>query len=884
MKHYSIDELLQTDISKMMRQYLEIKDKNRDLILFYRLGDFYELFFEDAYIASRELELTLTGRDCGLEERAPMCGVPHHSVEGYIAKMVEQGYKIGICEQMEDPRECKGIVKREIVRIITPGTVTGDSALTGDKNNFLCSAYMDDVGVSMVFADVSTGEIDVLKTVTGGDIISHILSGFAKYQPRELIFNSRLGFNKKLMEELKLRFSPVVNIKGEEYYKFDFAAEKINRRFSNEEIKAYSLNDSAQSVLALYAILDYLEETQKNELKHIRTFECYEEKDFVDIDISTKRSLELTETMRDGKKKGSLLWVLDYTNTAMGARLLRKYTDMPLKSAVAVSQRHEAVRELFENNALRTALFSILSNVYDIERLASKVAYRNINAREMVSLKNSLMRIPEIKREIASLKSPLIKAVERDCGDLTDISELIDKAIKEDAVIQITEGDIINDGYNEMLDKYRDAQKNGSRWLAELEAREKEKTGIKNLKTGYNRVFGYYIEVTASNLSLVPEEYIRKQTLTNAERYITPELKEIESTLLNAKERGNSLEYEIFCSVREVLFENIERLQNAAKALARLDVYASLAEAAYKNNYVRPEINMEGKIIIKDGRHPVVEKMLEDGGFVANDTYLDKKDNSFSIITGPNMAGKSTYMRQNALICLMSQIGSFVPAAMASLPIVDKIFTRVGASDDLSAGQSTFMVEMNEVSNILHNATSDSLIILDEIGRGTSTFDGLSIAWAVVEYILNKIGAKTLFATHYHELSILEDRLKGIRNYSVAVRKRGDDITFLRKIIEGGCDDSFGIGVAKLAGVPSPVIKRAKEILSTLESKEIAVKDVNLKGKLIEEDEYEDEQVELSSIVDTDILDELKAIDTSNMTPIQALTLLDDLSKRAKTL
>ncbi len=873
-------------ISDMMKQYLKIKKNHRDLILFYRLGDFYEMFFEDAIVASRELELTLTGRDCGLDERAPMCGVPHHSAEGYIAKMTEKGYKVGICEQLENPKEVKGIVKRDIVRIITPGTVMEESCLDGKKNNYLCSAYLDDVGVSLVFADVSTGEINVLKTVCEGDLFERILSGFSKYHPREIIINDKINKNRKFIERVKLDFSPVINVNDENFYSFDNALLKINARFSREELEKYSLNESIQTMLALYAILDYLEETQKNELSHMNNFDYYDDKDFADIDLSGRKSLEITETMRDGKKKGSLLWILDDTDTAMGARLLRRYTELPLKNELAIVKRHSIVEELFKENDKRGRIKELLSQVYDIERLCSKIAYKSVNGKELVSLKGSIKLIPEIKNLISTMSSQLIREIDRDMDSLSDLTELIENSISEKAPATITEGDVIKDGYNAELDKYRKALRHTAEWLAEIEAREKERTGIKNLKTGYNKVFGYYIEVTASYLNLVPEDYIRKQTLTNAERYITPELKELEAAVLEATEKGNSLEYQLFVEIRDVLFENMLRLKTTAKAVAKLDVFCSLAEVAYKNNYVRPQIETTGKIIIKSGRHPVVEKMLPDGGFVANDTYLDNKEESFAIITGPNMAGKSTYMRQVALICLMSQVGSFVPASSAQLPVIDKFFTRVGASDDLSRGQSTFMVEMSEVANILKSATPKSLLILDEIGRGTSTFDGLSIAWSVVEYVINKIGAKTLFATHYHELSILENRLKGVKNYSVAVRKRGEDITFLRKIIEGGCDDSFGVEVAKLAGVPNLVLKRAREILRILESKDIAVNEINLKGKAIGdfEDMEEDNQMELSGVVNSDILDELKTMEITSMTPIQAMTVLDDLIKRAKSL
>ena len=881
MGKYNLEELLNSGITNMMKQYVLLKLENQDKLIFYRLGDFYEMFFDDAIIASKELELTLTGRDCGLPERAPMCGIPHHAVSGYLNKLIEKGYKVAICEQVEDPKTAQGIVRREIVRVVTPGTVTDDASLFDEKNNFLCSLYGDEVATGLVFVDVSTGELNIIKPVTDKDYIFKVLSELSKYSPKEILINEKTGKNKKLIEEIQKKFSPLINYISEDRYDFSSAKELIGDRFSKEEIDKADLYNSVQSVYALYMLMDYLENTQLNELKHVNSFEYYEDCDFAYIDISTKRNLELTETLREKKKTGSLLGVLDKTNTSMGARLLRHYIEMPLKSPVHITNRLNAVEELYTKTDVREKLCEFLDKIYDIERLATKVSYRSANGRDLIALKHSLKMIPEIKEVLKDVSSFILKDIDKNLDPMEDMVDLLERALLEEQPITITEGDIIKEGYNEKLDELQKAKKEGKAWIFDIEAQEKEKTGIKNLKVGYNKVFGYFIEVTKSYLSMVPDYFIRKQTLANCERYITEKLKEVENLVIGAEEKSVNLEYQLFTEIRDTLFDNLERVQKTAKALAKLDVLCSFAFVAYKNHYVKPQITTDGTIVIKEGRHPVVEQMVKTGAFIPNDTYLNLSDNSFAIITGPNMAGKSTYMRQVALMSVMAQIGSFVPARSATLPVVDKIFTRVGASDDLASGQSTFMVEMSEVANILKNATKDSLIILDEIGRGTSTFDGLSIAWSVVEYILKKISAKTLFATHYHELTILEDKLKGVKNYQIAVKKRGDDITFLRKIIEGGTDDSFGIEVSKLAGVPDEVVRRAKEIVKILESKEIAVNDINLKAipAPVKEDK---EQIGFSSIVDDSVMKTLKTIDVTTLTPVEALNILNDLSRKVK--
>ena len=868
-------------ISPMMKQYLNIKIENEEYIIFYRLGDFYEMFFNDAITVSSELELTLTGRDCGLPERAPMCGVPFHSADGYIAKLVARGYKVAVCEQLTDPAETKGIVERGIIRVITPGTVTDvTNSLDETKNNFLCSVFGDEVAVGMVFADVSTGELNVINPIVE-DRENRILSELCKFTPSEIIINSGMSKNKILVDKISKLTSPCVDVNPDDFYVSSDAINLIKEHFGDDEIANGKISDSSQTMLALYALLDYLFDTQKNELKHVNSLEVFDDEQFVDIDLSTKRNLELTETLREKKKYGSLLGVLDKTGTSMGARLLRSYIDRPLKNLNGILKRHNAVDELIKESILREELSKELKEICDIERLCSRISYRNANARDLISLKNSLLKIPSVKEKLKNIKAPLLKEINSELDCMADITDLIEKAINDDPPFSVRDGNMIKDGYDATLDNYRLAMTDGKTWLAEVEAEEKEKTGIKGMKVGYNRVFGYYIEVLKSVKDELPDYYIRKQTLTNCERYITPKLKEIESTILGASEKSINLEYDLFCKVREVVYENIVRIQKNAKAIAKLDVMISFAYCAYKNRYVKPEMAADGTVVIKEGRHPVVEQVLKDSYFIPNDTYLDRDKESFSIITGPNMAGKSTYMRQVALIVLMAQIGSFVPCEYAKLPIVDKIFTRVGASDDLASGQSTFMVEMNEVANILKNATSESLIILDEIGRGTSTFDGLSIAWAVVEHIVKNIGAKTLFATHYHELTVLEERMKGIKNYSVAVKKRGDDITFLRKIVEGGTDESFGIEVAKLAGVPNGVVKRAKEIAVVLEGNELSLNEISNKAKKVPERKDEN-QIVFGNMNESEIISKLKSMDVTTLTPIEAMNILFELAKKAK--
>ncbi len=878
MAKYDLKALLESGITPMMKQYLNIKLNNMDCILFYRLGDFYEMFFDDAVTASRELELTLTGRDCGLEERAPMCGVPYHAMDGYIAKLVEKGYKVAICEQMEDPGIAKGIVRRDIIRVVTPGTVTDVKMLDETKNNYLASLYRQDVFTCIVFADVTTGELTISPTVVGDDW-NRLYSEIAKFAPSEMILNEKTASNQKLMTELKQRFVAAINVREDEFYQFDKALGVIEERFGKELIAQKGIDQSAETVLALYALLDYLENTQKNEMRHMNDLECVNAGMFMEIDLSTKRNLELTETMREKKKKGSLLWVLDDTKTSMGARLLRHYIDRPLAAYPSIQERLNAVEELYSGHFMRDSVRETLTGVNDMERLASRISFKSANGRDLVSLKNSLQRVPALQETIAASKTALLQELYHELDPMNDVTAILEMAIVEDPPFTVREGGIIKDGYHDGLTELRRAMREGKDWIAQVEQEEKEKTGIKNLKVGFNKVFGYYLEVTKSYQHLVPDYFIRKQTLANCERYITPKLKEIENVVLGAEEKSIALEYEIFCQVRDLVYENMLRVQKTARAIAKLDFLQSLATVAYKNGYVKPEMVHNGVISIQNGRHPVVEKMLTDALFVPNDTLLNQTGDRFAIITGPNMAGKSTYMRQVALIALMAHLGSFVPADSATITVVDKIFTRVGASDDLASGQSTFMVEMNEVSNILKNATANSLLILDEIGRGTSTFDGLSIAWSVVEYISKKIGAKTLFATHYHELTVLEERLEGVKNYSIAVKKRGDDITFLRKIVNGGTDESFGIEVAKIAGVPNEVIKRAKEVAKVLELNEI-----QFDASKIQKEAEAEEQIHFTQMYDNEIIKELQKMDVTTLTPIEALNKLYEFSKIAKDL
>ncbi len=873
-------------LTPMMQQYGEIKEQYKDCILFFRLGDFYEMFFEDAQLASRELEITLTGRDCGQEERAPMCGVPFHSADAYIAKLINKGYKVAICEQVEDPKEAKGIVRRDVVRVVTPGTVTDAAVLDEKKNNFLACVYKESGGVGLSVVDVTTGEMHATQ-FDEGDLESKLLNELARYSPSEIIGNETFVDDKEIAAQLKNRYHCSV----EYFYNWSFepetAAQKITRQLKVLTLSGTGLSDRTYAIQSVGALLEYLEQTQKIGLSHISSVNYYASSQFMDIDIATRRNLELTETMRDKERKGSLLWVLDKTRTAMGGRTLRKWIEQPLIHCAHINKRLFAVNELVNHTMRRHELGDALKNIYDMERLLSKVIYGSANCRDLIALKKSIGFLPIIKEQLQQCDTGLLKEQYNDLDILEDIKQLIEMSILDDPPFSVREGGLIKDEYHEEVDRLRRATVEGKQWLAQLENEEREKTGIKKLKIGFNKVFGYFLEVTKANMESVPDRYIRKQTLANSERYITPELKEIEDTVLGAEEKIVQLEYHIFCEVREKVAAQIDRIQKSAKAVSNVDVLCALAEVAQKNNYCMPEVNLSDKIVVEDGRHPVVELMLGDLMFVPNETLLDCGETRLSIITGPNMAGKSTYMRQVALIVLMAQLGSFVPAASAKIGIVDKIFTRVGASDDLASGQSTFMVEMSEVANILNNATGKSLLILDEIGRGTSTYDGLSIAWAVIEYVANtkKIGAKTLFATHYHELTELEDKLPGVKNYCIAVKKRGDDITFLRKIIRGGADESYGIEVAKLAGIPQEVIKRAKQILKTLEDADInksALVEIKQKKTVKKTDHIPENQMGMFGLENSEIIDILKKIDVTTMTPIEAMNKLYELQIKAK--
>lgn len=857
------------EFSPMIQQYLNIKEQHKDAILFFRLGDFYEMFFNDAIIASRELEITLTGKECGQEERAPMCGIPYHAVDGYISKLIEKGHKVAICEQLEDPKVTKGMVKRDVIRVVTPGTVIESNMLDEKKNNYIMSIFKKGIHFGIAICDISTGDFYATKIVENNNF-AILLDELAKFSPAEIIVNSFLYNSIEEINEIKKKFNICINNVDDET--FTENKEKIlkdyNIEYDNQKIEL--LDNYSLEIIAINGLLSYFEQTQKIKLNHINHIKLYNLQKYMALDITARRNLELLERQRDKGKKGTLLWVLDKTSTSMGGRLLRKWIGEPLLDVSEINKRLEVVQELKDNGIIRGELQETLKKVYDIERLVGKIAYGNCNGREINSLKNSLMQIPNIKTLLKQTNSELLKILDKQLDSCEDLTNLIDNSIVDDPPITIKEGGIIKFGYNNDVDELKKASTDGKQWLLELEQKEKEETGIKNLKIGFNKVFGYFIEVTKSNLNLVPDRYIRKQTLTNGERYITDKLNELESKILGAEEKLIELEYNLFIEIRDILAKNIKRLQTTANIVAIIDVLCSLATVADDMNYVCPIVDNGGEIDIKNGRHPVIEKMIDSGSFVANDTYLNKQTDRLSIITGPNMAGKSTYMRQVALITLMAQIGSFVPASSAKIGIVDKIFTRVGASDDLSMGQSTFMVEMMEVATILRDATQNSLIILDEIGRGTSTYDGLSIAWAVVEYITDKTkcGAKTLFATHYHELTELESKIEGVKNYSIAVKEKGEDIIFLRKIIEGGTDESYGIHVAKLAGVPQAVVKRSNEILRSLERK-------NMLGQRKTETKKQPEgQLDLYNYKLAEIAHELDKVNLNELTPIDALTTL----------
>ena len=885
----SIKDVDVSVVSPMMQHYIKTKEEYEDCILFYRLGDFYEMFFEDAETVSKELELTLTGKDCGLAERAPMCGVPFHAADNYINRLVEKGYKVAICEQMEDPKKAKGIVKREVIRVVTPGTNLYTQALDETKNNYIMSVAYISNRFGIAFADVTTGAF----MVTEVEKLRNLLDEIYKFSPAELICNEAFCMSGVDLEELRNRLHLSVSALDNWYFDDDLCQRTLKDHFHVGTLEGLGLKDYDCATIAAGALLTYLLETQKNSLDHMRKITPYITDKYMLIDSSTRRNLELTETMREKEKRGSLLWVLDKTKTAMGARMLRSFIEQPLIEEEAINERLDAVEEINRQEMDREEIREYLGPVYDLERLISRVSYQSANPRDLIAFKTSIGMIPHIRRLLGQFQSEELKKVYEDMDELQDLYQVLDKAIVEDPPLAMKEGGIIKDGYDQQIDDYRQAKTKGKTWLAELEAEEKEKTGIKNLKIKYNKVFGYYLEVTNSFKDMVPDYYTRKQTLTNAERYITPRLKELEDMILGAEDKLYALEYDRFAEIRNMIAGEVERIQKTARAIAKLDAYLSMALVASRNQYVRPKINTRGIIDIKDGRHPVVEKMITNDMFIPNDTYLDNGKNRISVITGPNMAGKSTYMRQTALIVLMAQIGSFVPASKANIGIVDRIFTRVGASDDLASGQSTFMVEMTEVANILRNATAKSLLILDEIGRGTSTFDGLAIAWAVIEHISNPklLGAKTLFATHYHELTELEGKLPGVNNYCIAVKERGDDIVFLRKIVKGGADKSYGIQVAKLAGVPDSVINRAKELVEELVSADITstVKDIASEGKKsktkqpVHYDEVDMEQISLfDTVKDDDVLEELKSIKIDELRPVDALNVLYRLQNKLK--
>lgn len=867
-------------LTPMMQQYMDLKEQYKDCLLFFRLGDFYELFFEDALTASRALEITLTGRDCGQAERAPMCGVPHHSVENYIHKLITKGYKVAICEQVEDPKEAKGIVKREVIRIVTPGTNLNTDTLTENKNNYLMSLHQKDQHFGIAVVDVTTGEF-VLTEVKGK---KEVYNEIAKYEPSELIHCDEDNKIKGFIEEVGRTFDFYGNPFGKWNFEFQGAYQFLCDHFGLHNLDGLGLKGFSIGINAAGALLRYVYETQKGQLSNITKLMPYQTAEYMHMDISTRRNLELVETLRDKDKKGSLLWVLDQTKTAMGGRLLRKWIEQPLIQVDEIIRRRDGVESFYQDPILREEAKEYLHTIYDIERLVSKVVYKTCNARDLVALKNSLQYLPHVKQLLSQCKDPFIKEIDQSFDELQDIYQWIADGICDEPPVSIKEGGIIRDGFNAQVDRYRKASKEGKQWIAEIEGKEKQKTGIKNLKIKYNKVFGYYIEVTKSYLHLVPEEYQRKQTLANAERYITPELKKIEDTILGAEEKVVELEYQLFVTLRDEIGGEVARLQQTAYHISIIDVLQSLAEVAEKQNYIKPVVLQNGIIEIKDGRHPVVEKMMKDHEFISNHTYLDMENHRFDIITGPNMAGKSTYMRQVALIVLLAQIGSYVPASQANIGIVDRIFTRVGASDDLASGQSTFMVEMTEVANILHHATEKSLLILDEIGRGTSTFDGLSIAWAVVEYIANpaNIGAKTLFATHYHELTELEGKIEGVQNYCVGIEDKGEDIVFLHKIQKGGADQSYGIEVAKLAGLPSKVLNRAKMIVQDLEKNDLAKVARDQISSAVEE---KGDQLNLFSNSLTSeeqkLMQEIRDIDVMRMTPIEAMQVLHSIQQKA---
>ena len=870
------------NMSPMMQEYCKTKEEYKDCILFYRLGDFYEMFFDDALLVSKELELTLTGKDCGLEERAPMCGIPFHAADTYINRLIERGHKVAICEQVEDPKKAKGLVKRAVIRVVTPGTTLDATSLDESKNNYLMSIVSIADRFGCAIADITTGDCFLTEVPNSQKLVDEI----NKFSPAEIICNDSFFMSGVDTDDLKERLGICIFSLDAWYFDDDTCRKELREHFHVTNLEGLGISDYDSGIIAAGALFLYLKETQKTALSQMTTIRPYTAERYMLIDSSSRRNLELVETLREKQKRGSLLWVLDKTKTAMGARTLRSFVEQPLIDAEEINRRLEALEELNEKPMLRDEIREYLNPVYDLERLVSRISFKSVNPRDMVAFASSLEMIPYIKQVLKDFQAPILKEIYEDMDSLEDITDLIKHAIVDEPPLAQKDGGIIREGFNEDVDKFRSARTDGKKWLTELETKERERTGIKSLKIKYNRVFGYALEVTNTFKELVPENYIRKQTLANAERYITEELKNLENMILGAEDKLYALEYELFSNVRDKVGQEVIRIQRTAKAIAGLDVFASLALVAERNHYVRPKVNEGGIIDIKGGRHPVVEQMIDNDMFIANDTYLDNTKKRVSIITGPNMAGKSTYMRQTALIVLMAQIGSFVPADKAVIGIVDRIFTRVGASDDLASGQSTFMVEMTEVANILRNATAKSLLILDEIGRGTSTFDGLAIAWAVIEHISNTklCGAKTLFATHYHELTELEGKLSGVTNYCIAVKEKGDDIVFLRKIVKGGADKSYGIQVAKLAGVPDSVINRAKELVEELSDADItaAVKDLASPKK---KPKVEMDMAQMSlfdTVQDNDIIEELKGIDIGNLTPMEALNTLYNLQNKIK--
>ena len=870
------------NMSPMMQEYCKTKEEYKDCILFYRLGDFYEMFFDDALLVSKELELTLTGKDCGLEERAPMCRIPFHAADTYINRLIERGHKVAICEQVEDPKKAKGLVKRAVIRVVTPGTTLDATSLDESKNNYLMSIVSIADRFGCAIADITTGDCFLTEVPNSQKLVDEI----NKFSPAEIICNDSFFMSGVDTDDLKERLGICIFSLDAWYFDDDTCRKELREHFHVTNLEGLGISDYDSGIIAAGALFLYLKETQKTALSQMTTIRPYTAERYMLIDSSSRRNLELVETLREKQKRGSLLWVLDKTKTAMGARTLRSFVEQPLIDAEEINRRLEALEELNERPMLRDEIREYLNPVYDLERLVSRISFKSANPRDMVAFASSLEMIPYIKQVLKDFQAPILKEIYEDMDSLEDITDLIKHAIVDEPPLAQKDGGIIREGFNEDVDKFRSARTDGKKWLTELETKERERTGIKSLKIKYNRVFGYALEVTNTFKELVPENYIRKQTLANAERYITEELKNLENMILGAEDKLYALEYELFSNVRDKVGQEVIRIQRTAKAIAGLDVFASLALVAERNHYVRPKVNEGGIIDIKGGRHPVVEQMIDNDMFIANDTYLDNTKKRVSIITGPNMAGKSTYMRQTALIVLMAQIGSFVPADKAVVGIVDRIFTRVGASDDLASGQSTFMVEMTEVANILRNATAKSLLILDEIGRGTSTFDGLAIAWAVIEHISNTklCGAKTLFATHYHELTELEGKLSGVTNYCIAVKEKGDDIVFLRKIVKGGADKSYGIQVAKLAGVPDSVINRAKELVEELSDADItaAVKDLASPKK---KPKVEMDMAQMSlfdTVQDNDIIEELKGIDIGNLTPMEALNTLYNLQNKIK--